>query len=92
MEKLITFRAQCDKLNDNEFEMFCNQLLSKHDKRTLIVKSLFHLILNTLDDDDENNIVNEINEIIINIINLRKKNKSKNQAKSIIPNKQKNKQ
>eukprot|EP01084_Bolivina_argentea_P294534 506805_1 len=72
MDKIINFRASIDTFNEHEFELFCTKLYQDYNKRQLIIKSLFYLLLNDSKHNKYENAI-KLNQITKTIMDSRKK-------------------
>eukprot|EP01084_Bolivina_argentea_P124825 221192_1 len=72
MDQIINFRAIIETFIKPEFELFCIKLYEQYDRRTLIIKSLFHLLLDEAKHNNREN-VNKIYQISKSIMDLRRK-------------------
>eukprot|EP01084_Bolivina_argentea_P194527 333772_1 len=77
MEYVIQFRAIIETFNASEFELFCSKLYQQYNKRTLIIQSLFYLLLEESKQNNQQK-CNKINKIAKNIIDLRKQSATHN--------------
>ena len=69
MHQLIRFRTLLDTFSNFEFDAFINKLYNTFDKRSIIISSLFHLLLNEFKKNETNYITN-VNKIILDIISF----------------------
>ena len=90
LHKVINFRQLISKLNDTEFNTLLTKIYSSQNRRDLLTKSLFHLLLYQTKQHNHSTVDN-INKTINNIIDLRDKksnafkSSSQNNSQQIIP-------
>ena len=70
MEQVIWFRTLVDTFSNIEFDIFINKLYNTFDKRSIIISSLFHLLLNEFK-QNESSYIKNVNKIILDIIHSR---------------------
>ena len=74
MDQIVYLRTTLDTLQPQEFDLFCNNLYAKYNKRRTIIKSLFFWLLDDFKHNQHQNVL-EINKIAKFIIDCRKKKK-----------------
>eukprot|EP01084_Bolivina_argentea_P017737 33097_1 len=84
MEQIINFRSTIDDLTPPEFQLFCTKLYKVFNKRQLIIKSLFYLLIEDFKHNKCDH-VSKLNQMTKQIMDQRKKNESLSLCTTISP-------